>query len=268
MAATLATALLIFFLPLPFDRVEPAYIENTDNTSDHLPDVLALGDSVTLQYYPFLVMRMRHCVDFHEARHVSRQSIWSRLLDPEKKRINMRDSGNLKRQLTGGLVSGSFDLILVNAGLHDLKSFAPGGISATQSSRYEANIRGILEYLRKHSPRVAFVATTPVLASRSTYASPEGVEQLNKLAAHAAADSGMSFLSLGLGSQGQLADLFLEDGVHLNKAGARMAAQAMQKHIVELLRLDSGSACRVLQESSWQDRPDVLTVIAKNRLGR
>lgn len=136
---TLLTLGLVLTL-LPTAAQEPA----------RLPRVVLIGDSIRLGYAPVVAKKL-------EGKAVIVQS-----------KANGGDSANVLARLTEWAVKEKPDVVHFNCGIHDIKKDKKTGQFQVPPKQYEANLRKIVEILRKETKAtVIFATTTPILDDRA-----------------------------------------------------------------------------------------------------
>ncbi len=141
---------LFFFLGLNL-------LQAKDDKED-LPQVLIIGDSISLGYTPVLQGMLRGEVDIR--RPLNDGGGW----------INCEGTRKGVQMIDEWLALGDFDLIHFNFGLHDLKHVHPEtGRNSTDPAhpqqsdirQYEANLKVIVRKLKASGAELIFATTTP-----------------------------------------------------------------------------------------------------------
>lgn len=141
---------LFFFLGLNL-------LQANDQNED-LPQVLIIGDSISLGYTPVLQGMLRGEVDIR--RPLNDGGGW----------INCEGTRKGVQMIDEWLALGDFDLIHFNFGLHDLKHVHPEtGRNSTDPAhpqqsdirQYEANLKVIVRKLKASGAELIFATTTP-----------------------------------------------------------------------------------------------------------
>jgi len=132
---------LIFLAVAPFaSAAEPA----------KLPKVVLIGDSIRLGYAPTVAKKL-------EGKAV--------VTGPK---ANGGDSANVLKNLKAWAVAEMPDVVHFNCGIHDTKKDKKTGKFQVPPEQYEANLRKIVETLRKETKAtVVFAATTPIIDARA-----------------------------------------------------------------------------------------------------
>ncbi len=130
-----------------------------------LPRIFVLGDSISMQYGPYLeryVADKHHPAGkFHYARKSGQEEGLTNLAVPED--ANGRDSFQVlsylqARQQAGGLRA---DILLLNCGLHDLRTDPDTGAKQVSLDQYRRNLRQIIQITREIGPTPVWIRTTP-----------------------------------------------------------------------------------------------------------
>lgn len=115
-----------------------------------LPKVVLLGDSIRLGYAP-LVEKL-----------LAGKAV---IVSPK---ANGGDSSNTLKNLETWAIREQPTLVHFNCGIHDIKKSKKTGEHQVPASQYEANLRRIVERLRKETKAVVlFGTTTPILDDRA-----------------------------------------------------------------------------------------------------
>ncbi len=111
-----------------------------------LPKVVLLGDSIRMGYAPLVEKRL------------AGKAI---IVSPT---ANGGDSANTLKNLTAWAIREQPDFVHFNCGIHDVKKSKKTGDHQVPAGQYEANLRQIVERLRKETKAtVIFATTTPIL---------------------------------------------------------------------------------------------------------
>jgi lysophospholipase L1-like esterase len=126
--------------------------------------IFVLGDSISIQYGPFLQQALAGFAD------VSRKSgLEEALQDLNRAQgANGGDSRDCLKYLQEMLRAGALhpDLFLLNCGLHDIKCQTSGRHTQVRQDEYKANLGAILMMLRDAGIPLAWMRTTPVDESK------------------------------------------------------------------------------------------------------
>jgi len=121
--------------------------------------VYVIGDSISIQYGPFLEGYLKGIMGY--ARKEGEEEALLNLDDPQG--ANGGDSSMVLSFLKGKARSDGIaaDLLLVNCGLHDIKTNPSTGRKQVPLPKYEENLRAILQTVAAMRPQVIWVRTTP-----------------------------------------------------------------------------------------------------------
>jgi len=115
-----------------------------------LPKVVLLGDSIRLSYAPTVAKLLEGKVE---------------LISPKP---NGGDSSNLLKNLDEWAIKPQPEVIHFNCGIHDMKKTKGKEQFQVSPEQYEANLRKIVERLRKETKaKVIFAVITPVIDERA-----------------------------------------------------------------------------------------------------
>jgi acyl-CoA thioesterase-1 len=195
-----------------------------------LPNVLIIGDSISLGYTPFV------------------QGLLA------GKANTIHSAGN-SAGTTHGLASiqqwlkpvgdKPWAVIHFNWGLHDLKRVKVAG--GTQKSdnpadprqadlaTYEANLRKLVEILKKTNAKLIFATSTPFPAGSSPHRDPEDAVRYNDVAKKIMAENGIAIDDLYSLVLPDLAKLQLPKNVHFASAGYKALAGQVAENIAKSL---------------------------------
>src|SRR5207248_4134582 len=114
-----------------------------------LPRVLLLGDSIRIGYAPLVAKKLEGvAVVIHPGME------------------NCADTPTTLKGLDRWLADAKPAVVHFNCGLHDLKFGKKTKAHQVPLEQYEANLKEIVERLRKATPNVVFATTTPILDDR------------------------------------------------------------------------------------------------------
>lgn len=213
-------------------EVNPAPEKFTPDPS--LPDILLLGDSISMGYTPFVRELMKGKANvFRPAK-------------PDGTAANCSDTAYGLAQLDHWLaVRPKWSVIHFNWGLHDLKHMVKGAATATASrdpndpplhnlDEYKANMEQIIARLKKTGAHLILATTTPVPegVTKPFFRSPADPPRYNAVAIEVAKGNGIAVNDLFAFIQPRVAELQNHKGVHFNEAGSRALAEQVAKAIV------------------------------------
>lgn len=118
-----------------------------------------IGDSISIQYGPYLQRTLNGVM--HYARKEGEAEALLNLDNPQG--ANGGDSSMVLAYLRGMARSGGIDadVILLNCGLHDIKTDPIGGTKQVTLAEYRTNLHAIIETVAAMGPTPIWVRTTP-----------------------------------------------------------------------------------------------------------
>jgi lysophospholipase L1-like esterase len=124
------------------------------------PEVFVIGDSISIQYGPYLEAALGD--DFRYARKSGEEEALKDLDHPQG--ANGGDSSMVLDYVKTMMNDEKFqpDLLLLNCGLHDIKSDSETGEKQVPLDQYRENILNIIGLLAQRDIRFAWIRTTPV----------------------------------------------------------------------------------------------------------
>ncbi len=131
-----------------------------EKTDAKLPRVFVIGDSISLQYGPFLQQYLNGFM--HYARKTDESEAKAGIPDPRNQ--NGGDSSMVLRYIEAAEKAGGLDadILLLNCGLHDIKSDPKTKEKQVPIDQYEENLKMILASAQRMGMKVVWVRTTPV----------------------------------------------------------------------------------------------------------
>lgn len=183
-----------------------------------LPRVLIIGDSISMGYTPGVKQQL------------AGQAIVERI--PE----NGRSTEYGLQKLDAWLGAGRWDVIHFNFGLHDLKYVNADGKNTKPANghpqvaldKYEANLRKLVERLKKTGAKLVFATTTPVPAGAASRVAGDE-RRYNDAARKVMAAEHIEVNDLHEFAQPRLAKLQNPRDVHFTDAGsAALAVEVAQ----------------------------------------
>ena len=126
-----------------------------------LPRLFVLGDSISIQYGPYLEQYLAG--RYHYARKEGTELALQNLDNAQG--ANGGDSSQVLAYLKAMQASGGIpaDVLLLNCGLHDLRTIPATDTKQVTPDQYEANLLAILETAQGMGLKVVWVRTTPVV---------------------------------------------------------------------------------------------------------
>ena len=191
-----------------------------------LPDVLLIGDSLSMSYTLGVRDRLAGYANVFRA--------------PD----NCRSTRQTREQIEVYLGRREWRLIHFNWGMHDITLFEDGkssvsGTPQVSKAEYRNNYEWLLARLRRTKAKLIWATTTPV-ADHVELRSNENVDAYNLIASRMIEDSDVEINDLHALVQTQVTPIW-SDGVHLTKHGADIAAEAVANSILRVLDLDDVS---------------------------
>ncbi|MEZ4736850.1 MAG: SGNH/GDSL hydrolase family protein [Caldilineaceae bacterium] len=118
-----------------------------------------IGDSISIQYGPYLQQALQGVM--HYARKEGETEALLNLDNPQG--ANGGDSSMVLAFLQGVQRQGGLDadLLLVNCGLHDIKTNPQTGQKQVPIDHYAANLRAIVDLVATMQPTLVWIRTTP-----------------------------------------------------------------------------------------------------------
>jgi lysophospholipase L1-like esterase len=199
-----------------------------DEPAAKLPKIVLLGDSIRMSYTPYVTKEL-----------ASKAVIVSN-------KANGGDSAKEVAQLTQWAIKEQPDIVHFNAGIHDIKKFKKTGKYQVSPEQYAANLRTIVERLRKETKAVViFATTTPIIDDRAAK-TREKVEyelldastvEYNGIARQVMEEFKVPVndLRAALGDADEQRKLISADGVHFSPAGVNKLGAAVVTAINERL---------------------------------
>lgn len=128
-----------------------------------MPRLFLIGDSISIHYSPFLEKYLQGVLEFDRKRDHGEAE---ENLDVPKG-ANGGDSRMVLAYLKSKVKDPDFqpDFILLNCGLHDIKTDAKSGKIQVGKKEYKENLIAISELLRNRGIQLIWIRTTPVVDS-------------------------------------------------------------------------------------------------------
>jgi len=181
--------------------------------------VYVIGDSISIQYGPHLQAYLKGTMGY--ARKEGEEKALLNLDCPQG--ANGGDSSMVLSFLKGKARSGGIDadLLLVNCGLHDIKTDPSTGARQVPLRQYEHNLRSILQTVATMRPKLIWLRTTPCdetvhnRAGMSFYRFSADCAEYNRAADRIMSDAGVPSIDLYTFTLNLGADLYC-DHVHFH----------------------------------------------------
>lgn len=120
--------------------------------------LFVLGDSISMHYGPYLARMLRDAFEYARKQAVAEPS--SDMRYPAS--ANGGDSSMVLAYLQAHLGGIAPDLLLLNCGLHDIKTDPRDGTKQVPPDLYRANLNDIVQLVRRQKVPTIWVRTTPV----------------------------------------------------------------------------------------------------------
>jgi lysophospholipase L1-like esterase len=193
-----------------------------------LPVVVLMGDSIRLGYAPLVAEKLKGKAT---------------IVSPGP---NGGDSANVLKLLQKEVIAHKPSVVHFNCGIHDTKKFKATGQFQVPPDKYEANLRAIVERLRKETgAKVLFATTTPIIDSRAAAGRTKAgydlldasTREYNQIAAKVMAelDVPVDDVRAALGDAAEQAKLVSNDGVHFTPEGREKLAAAVAEFLLQHL---------------------------------
>ncbi|MCC5843006.1 MAG: hypothetical protein JJU05_02015 [Verrucomicrobia bacterium] len=204
----------------------------------HPPSIYLVGDSISIQYHPFLEVLLR---EGYVYRRKGGLDVANRNLDAAQG-ANGGDSEkvleHLREELQAGLPESA---VAVNCGLHDIKRNPDTGEIQVPPDRYRANLLEIAALLRYAGKRLIWITTTPLdetrhLRCNSAFHRREAdLAEYNRISKEVMRDSGVSIIDLYDFTATLPGELY-KDHVHFHPAISRAQAGFLRREFDRILR--------------------------------
>ena len=189
------------------------------------PSAILIGDSICIGYRSLVQQRLSEKVDI--------LGITG----------NGGDSSRILENLDEWMINRDADLIHFNCGLHDLKFERDIKTYQQPLDVYEANLRKIVERLRKEANfRIVWATTTPVIDERHNAVKGfdrylRDVEAYNRVAAAIVTEAGIAINDLYNAIRNDDTEVCIgNDGVHMTESGNKVLADAVCRYLLHELK--------------------------------
>lgn len=134
------------------------------SVKEKLPTVFVIGDSISMQYGPFLQNQLKGFFDYDRKKDNGRGE--SNLDNPEG--ANGGDSRMVLEYLKLKQNDPTFkpDMLLLNCGLHDIKRNSQTSVIQIDEVQYRQNLEAICRIATKKNIQLIWLRTTPVVDER------------------------------------------------------------------------------------------------------
>ena len=203
------------------------------NSSQNLPNVLILGDSISIGYTPFVKELLK-----------SKANVFRPMLDNEKAE---NCSGTTKgvKSIDRWIGDTKWDVIHFNFGLHDIKHVHPvTGVNSNNPEhphqanlkQYKKNLKKIVEKLKATKAKLIFATTTPYPENVGGPLRKPGMpEKHNKAAIKIMNLNEITINHLYSFMIPRIAELQLPNNVHFTPEGYKALAEKVSDRINEAL---------------------------------
>ncbi len=208
------------------------------NAPDPLPAFYLVGDSISIDYHEALE---RECLGRYRYSRKGGLELARKDLD-HPQGANGGNSGRVLEHLHQVLQAPAAmaDTIVVNSGLHDIKTDPATGKRQVSLEDYRKNLRAMLKLVLQAGKRMVWISTTPVDElrhnSRSSFHRFENdVARYNAAAAKIMAEQNVLVIDLHAFSSQIKCDLF-RDHVHFKSAVSQQQAEYIKAGLDRILR--------------------------------
>ena len=182
-----------------------------------MPNVLLLGDSIRLNYMPYVFRKL-----------ADRAVVYG----PEE---NCRYSKYLLWGLEDWMGGRDYAVIHLNCGIWDsTRRPAWEGETFCTLQEYRTNLQRILDYLQTTDAKLILATSTPVADGLSLHHNDD-ILRFNEVLLQVAHERGITVNDLHTLIAANREEFLCEDGVHLSKAGIRAAGEQVASVITEYL---------------------------------
>ncbi|GMV93483.1 MAG: hypothetical protein AMXMBFR82_32610 [Candidatus Hydrogenedentota bacterium] len=154
--------LMIALIAMLWSALSPCTIAQEGDTGAEaeLNKVYVIGDSISIQYGPYLQQYLRGFMDYDRKADESEKNVG--LAEPRG--ANGGDSSMVLRFVEAAEKAGGLgaDILVLNCGLHDIKTEPLTGAKQVPIDQYEENLKKIVASAQRMNMKVVWVRTTPV----------------------------------------------------------------------------------------------------------
>ena len=195
---------------------------------EKLPKIVLIGDSIRISYAPSVAQQLAGKATIIESK------------------ANGGDSSNVLANLKKWAVDEQPDIVHFNCGIHDTKKDKTSGTFQTPPEKYAANLRKIVETLRKETKaKVIFATTTPIIDDRAAKQREKAAYELldastvqyNEIALRVMKelDVPVNDVRAAAGSGDELLKNMTADGVHFTNEGKAKLGKAVAQYLEKVL---------------------------------
>ncbi len=183
-----------------------------------LPCVLIIGDSISMGYTKPVQTLLAGKANVHRI--------------PVNGGPTKNGTANIERWLG----AGKWDVIHFNWGIHDLKVM-PEGTRQVEPADYEANLRALVERMKKTGAKLIWATTTPIPDGELNPSRKFGkVPEYNEIAAKVMKEEGVPTNDLNTWITPKLAEMQNPKDVHYKPAGSEYLGQKVAEEITAALK--------------------------------
>jgi acyl-CoA thioesterase-1 len=200
---------------------------------DDLPNVLILGDSISIGYTPFVQEYLK-----------GKANVFRPIFEDGKPE-NCQGTTNGVKNIDRWLGSKKWDIIHFNFGLHDIKHVDPTTGKNSQNPKhpqqanrkqYKKNLEFIVEKLKTTGAKLIFATTTPYPDTvEGPLRKPGMPQKYNRVAVKIMNKNGILINNLHAFMVPRIAELQRPNNVHFTEEGSRELAKKVVERINEIL---------------------------------
>ncbi len=200
---------------------------------DNLPNVLILGDSISIGY----TLKVRELL-------TGQANVFRPNINNGQKAENCQGTEFGVGQITRWIGDKKWDVIHFNWGLHDLKHVQPDSRKNSNNFNhprqaepqiYRTNLVKIVEQLQTTGAKLVFATTTPYPDGVKPARAPIDALVYNDIALQLMIEKGIQINDLYALSENKLEQIQLPKNVHFNEQGRKLQAAQVAKVIQPLL---------------------------------
>ena len=191
-----------------------------------LPRVLLIGDSISIGYTLRVRAALRDRANIHRVP------------------TNCGATSKVVAELDRWLGDGRWDLVHFNFGLHDVRRLETGMINVSPE-QYEANLRTIVERLKRTGARLIWATTTPAPGRQrpGQYPrNPDDIPAYNAIAQRVMTEHGVTINDLYTAVLPRIRELQPPHDVHFNARGYDVLAERVTAGVAAALGCSVGAA--------------------------
>lgn len=199
------------------------------NLTKDLPQVLILGDSISMGYTPFVIE------DLQKIANVSRP------MNKKGGYENCQGTNNGVKNIDRWLGSTNWEIIHFNFGLHDLKHVDP--VTGKNSNKkedplqanlkqYKKNLKQIVKRLKNTQAKLIFATTTPYPTNPTGPLRDPGMsDEFNKVALKIMKKNNIEINDLHEYVLPRMKEMQIEQNVHFKKSGSKILGKLVANKI-------------------------------------